>query len=68
MVILLVSRSFSMIRNVGVFAFALIVMSATAGSAFASVRVPEIDPSSVLSAVTLLSGGLLILKDRRRAK
>ena len=30
--------------------------------------VPEIDPSSILGAVTLLSGGFMILTDRRRSK
>lgn len=30
--------------------------------------VPEIDPSSILSAITLLSGGVMILTDRRRSK
>ncbi len=30
--------------------------------------VPEIDPSSVLSAVTLLTGGFMLMTDRRRAK
>lgn len=30
--------------------------------------VPEIDPGSVLSAVTLLTGGLMVLTDRRRSK
>lgn len=30
--------------------------------------VPEIDPGSVLSALTLFSGGFLVLTDRRRGK
>ena len=30
--------------------------------------VPEIDAGSVLSAITLLSGGMMIIADRRRAK
>jgi hypothetical protein len=30
--------------------------------------VPEIDPGSVLSALTLFSGGLMVLTDRRRSK
>jgi hypothetical protein len=29
---------------------------------------PELDPGSMASAVTLLVGGLLILRDRRRRK
>ena len=30
--------------------------------------VPEIDPGSVLSAVTLLTGGLMVMTDRRKIK
>ncbi len=30
--------------------------------------VPEIDPGSMLSALTLFSGGLLVMTDRRRGK
>ena len=46
-----------------------LVLSATAMTAHAGVcppHVPEIDPGSILSAMTLLSGGVLILTDRRR--
>ena len=28
--------------------------------------VPEVDPGSILSAMTLLSGGLMMIVDRRR--
>ena len=51
-----------------------LVLAAMSGAAFAGAcppppkAVPEIDPSSILSAFTLFSGGLLILTDRRRAK
>jgi hypothetical protein len=53
-----------------------LVLSAMAGTAFAGAlppnvspaSVPEIDPGSILSAVTLLCGGFLMLTDRRRAK
>ena len=31
-------------------------------------HVPEMDPGSILSAITLLSGGVMILTDRRRSK
>jgi hypothetical protein len=30
--------------------------------------VPEVDPGSILGALTLLSGGVMLLTDRRRAK
>jgi hypothetical protein len=46
-----------------------LVLSALGGTALAGAgppSVPEIDPGSVLSAVTLLSGGLMVLTDRRR--
>ena len=52
-----------------------LMLAALNGSAFAGAgpgpkpsAVPEIDPSSILGAVTLLSGGLMVLTDRRRAK
>jgi hypothetical protein len=42
---------------------------AMAGYAFAGkAATPEIDASSGVSAVTLLSGGMLVLRGRRRAK
>jgi LPXTG-motif cell wall-anchored protein len=37
-----------------------------AGSAFAGVVAPEIDASSAAAAVTLISGGLLVLRSRRK--
>ncbi len=37
-----------------------------AGFAFAVPGVPEIDPSSGTAAIALLSGGLLILRSRRK--
>jgi len=49
-----------------------LVMAALCGTAEAGAGppnpVPEIDPGSILSAFTLLSGGLMILTDRRRSK
>jgi hypothetical protein len=45
----------------------VLVLSAMAGVARA-VDVPEIDPGSAGSALTLLVGGLLIVKDRLRRK
>jgi hypothetical protein len=51
-----------------------LILAATASAANAGAgtptysHVPEIDPGSILSAVTMLSGGVMILTDRRRAK
>ena len=42
--------------------------AAMAGVARADLAVPEIDPGTAGSALTLLAGGLLILKDRLRGK
>ena len=43
------------------------LLLATAGFAFAGgVAAPEIDGTSAVSAVVLLSGGLLILRARRK--
>jgi hypothetical protein len=38
------------------------------GLAFAPPAVPEIDPGSGLNAVALLSGALLVIRGRRRAR
>jgi hypothetical protein len=53
-----------MYRLLGVLALSL---SAT-GVAFgvARVSVPELDPASAIAALTLLSGGVAILRGRRR--
>lgn len=48
--------------------FAAMSSVAHAGVTPPSPSVPEIDPGSILSAVTLLSGGLMVLADRRRKK
>ena len=42
--------------------------SAFAGAGPPPCMVPEIDPSSVLSAVTLLTGGFMVITDRRRRR
>lgn len=43
------------------------ILAGVAGHAFAGIIVvPEIDGSSATAAVTLLSGGLLVLRSRRR--
>ncbi len=59
-------------RGVRTVAGLALVLAATATVASAGAplppAVPEIDPGSILSAVTLLSGGVMILTDRRRAK
>jgi len=48
----------------------VLVLVALGGNAFAGAPLsgdaPEIDPGSALSALTLLSGGLMVLTDRRR--
>ena len=53
----------------------LMLLSATALTAGAGAdpptscaSVPEIDPGSVLSAVTLLTGGLMVMTDRKKAE
>ncbi|MEO8052642.1 MAG: hypothetical protein ABI833_19720 [Acidobacteriota bacterium] len=44
-----------------------LLLAGTAGSAFAgAIQVPEIDGASAVSAVVLLSGGLLVLRARRK--
>lgn len=45
-----------------------LVLSAMATVASAADPVPEIDPGSIVSAMTLLTGGLLVFTDRRRSK
>jgi hypothetical protein len=45
-----------------------IVLAAMSSSALAVPAVPEIDPGSIMSAMTLLTGGLLVFADRRRKK
>jgi hypothetical protein len=51
-----------------------LAVAAFSGAAYAGAPapcptpVPEIDPGSVLSALTLFSGGFMVLTDRRRAK
>ena len=49
-------------------ALALVALAAFASTAHAGAPLPspEIDPSSMISAVTLFSGALLVLSDRRR--
>lgn len=60
-----------MIRVARTAAGLALVLAAIAGTATAGASppsVPEIDAGSILSAVTLLSGGVMILTDRCRAR
>ena len=57
-----------MLEKAAFLGLALVILTGLAGTAFAGggLDVPEIDPGSIASAMTLLSGGMLILADRRR--
>lgn len=44
----------------------LILMAGTATSAFGLNVVPEIDANSAAAAIALVSGGLLVLRGRRK--
>jgi hypothetical protein len=44
---------------------AMLLLTAIANSAHAAPVAPEMDPGSITSAVTLLVGGLLMLRSRR---
>jgi hypothetical protein len=47
----------------------MVLLVGVAGSAFAgSVLAPEIDGSSATAAISLVTGGLLVLRGRRRKK
>jgi len=43
-----------------------LLMAGAATSVFASIAVPEIDGGSAVSALVLLSGGLLVLRTGRK--
>jgi len=45
---------------------ALIVLTGTATLAFGAVVVPEIDANSAVAAVALVTGGLLVMRSRRK--
>lgn len=45
-----------------------LVVASMGGVAFALVDSPEIDAGSAVSALALLSGGMMLLKDRFRSK
>jgi hypothetical protein len=44
----------------------MLVFEACAGKTLASIGVPEIDPGAAGSAITLLAGGVLLLRSRLR--
>jgi hypothetical protein len=46
----------------------LMVLAAMSTKAHAAVHFPELDPGSMAGALTLLSGGVLMLTSRRRTK
>ena len=58
----------SLARKAMVAAGFLLVFMALAGPALAAAAVPEIDPGSAMSGITLLAGGLLLLADKFRMK
>lgn len=45
-----------------------LVLAGLSSTALAVPRIPEIDPGSMVSAMTVLSCGLLVFADRRRSK
>ncbi len=60
-----------MIRYVRKACGLVVVLAAISSIAYAippPPSTPEIDPGSMLSALTLLSGGLLLITDRRKSK
>ncbi len=58
----------SLARKAMVAAGFLLVFMALARPALAAQVVPEIDPGSAVSGITLLTGGLLLLADKLRVK
>ncbi len=51
-------------RGLG-FALIVVAMASTANAALHPTDTPEIDPSSIASAVTLLGAGLMLVRTRR---
>jgi len=45
-----------------------LLLAGAAGYVFAQAQVPEIDPSSGITALALLSGGMVVFWGRRRTK
>ncbi len=58
---------FSMLASAR-FALALALVVAAFSGTASAVDVPEIDPGSISGAVALLSGGVMLLTNRRRSK
>jgi hypothetical protein len=56
-------------KMLGFLAMALIIgpMAASASVVLTPFRAPEIDPASAVSALTLLFGGLAVLRGRRKS-
>lgn len=57
---------FSENKNTMKLAAVMIVLLGTASFSFAGVSTPEIDANSAASAIALVSGGLLVLRGRRK--
>jgi hypothetical protein len=53
-----------MTRTIGL----IILLTAAASYAIAGISTPEIDASSGMAAIALLSGGMVVLWGRRRGK
>jgi hypothetical protein len=59
-----------MSKQFGLFALSLaaLIIAPAAGAAIGVTGTPEIDPASATSALSLLVGGLLVLRGGRRPK
>ena len=59
-----------MSKQFGLFALSLaaLIVAPAAGAAIGVVGTPEIDPASAMSALSLLVGGILVLRGGRRTK
>jgi hypothetical protein len=61
--------SSALLRRIGMTKLSVLILLVTASAAFAGVApaAPEIDPGVGISALALLSGGLLLLRSRRKS-
>jgi LPXTG-motif cell wall-anchored protein len=57
-----------MSKRIGLLLLSLAGLVVAQGAVAVTVTAPEIDPASAVSGLMLLSGGLLILRGRRRKK
>ncbi len=64
----MITRSMNTLKALALFTGCALVFSSLGGQAQAFENIPEIDPGSMASALTLLTGGLLVLTGRRRRK